>query len=462
MRKTKRQLLLFSFYDFTGIQTHLEAMAAKGWMLESIGTFGWLYRRAEPKTVHFAVTYFPQASEFDPGPTEGQQVLQDYCAEAGWQPVARSAQMQVFCSTAASPVPLETDAAVQVENIHHAMKKNFLPSRVLLLALALLQLGMLSWRLHSDAISLLADATTLFLVPCYLLLLLVCLTESIAYFRWHRRAKAAAELDGSLVPTRSHPRFQAAVLALLGVFLMLWLCSSGSRRQTVIAVGSLLMMTALIALVTLIKAVLKHWNIRTGVNRAVTLVSCFVLSFALVGGMSFCILRMVRSGWLDDHPPVETYLYKGMEWEVYHDTLPLTIQDLMATDYDGYSTELSQDVSLLLSRTTCTQRPRMDALGEPDLQYVIVKVRLSGLYGLCKKAMLKQYWFDAPEESRDTYYPVDATPWGAQEAYQLYFLNESPVNRYLLCWEDRIVELRLDGEPTPEQMAIAGEKLQSA
>ena len=34
MKDTKHRLETFAFFDHTGIQAHLESMAAKGWMVE--------------------------------------------------------------------------------------------------------------------------------------------------------------------------------------------------------------------------------------------------------------------------------------------------------------------------------------------------------------------------------------------------------------------------------------------
>ena len=45
----KRELNLYAFYDHTGLERHLEKMAANGWMLESVGTYALRYRRCEPK-----------------------------------------------------------------------------------------------------------------------------------------------------------------------------------------------------------------------------------------------------------------------------------------------------------------------------------------------------------------------------------------------------------------------------
>lgn len=132
MRTKKRRLETFSFYDRTGIEKHLTEMAARGWMLEKIGML-WHYRRIEPQQLHFAVTYFPRASAFDPGPSADEQTFVEFCERAGWQKAASSAQLQVFWNVGPDPVPLETDAVLQVETISRAAKKSFLLGQILLL-----------------------------------------------------------------------------------------------------------------------------------------------------------------------------------------------------------------------------------------------------------------------------------------------------------------------------------------
>ena len=74
-----------------------------------------------------------------------------------------------------------------------------------------------------------------------------------------------------------------------------------------------------------------------------------------------------------------------MTWEVYADPLPLTIEDLAETDYDAWSTRLTENTSPLLTYLEAEQCPRMDALEQPDLEYEVVIVKGLFLYGLCKR-----------------------------------------------------------------------------
>lgn len=89
MKNSKRRLEFFSFYDRTGIQKHLEKMAAKGWLLEKLGGT-WKYKAIEPANIHFAVTYFPDVSEFDPEPPEKMRAFQEFCSQGGWEFLTRT------------------------------------------------------------------------------------------------------------------------------------------------------------------------------------------------------------------------------------------------------------------------------------------------------------------------------------------------------------------------------------
>ena len=90
-----------------------------------------------------------------------------------------------------------------------------------------------------------------------------------------------------------------------------------------------------------------------------------------------------------------------------------------------------------------------------SIRYSVVKVRMESLYGLCRDDLLN---FDG----RDflTYVPVDASVWGANEAYLLTDGDKS-WNVYLLCYDGILVEFRPGCEVTEEQMRICGEKFLS-
>ena len=146
MKETKRRMELFSFYDRTGLERHLARMAQRGWLLCEIGQLFWHYRRIEPKTLRFCVCYFPKATVYDPGPSEGQEEFYSMCAHAGWVLAGASGQLQVFCNEQENPVPIDTDPALEVEAIHQSAKKTFLLSNFLLLGVGVLNFCQFLWR----------------------------------------------------------------------------------------------------------------------------------------------------------------------------------------------------------------------------------------------------------------------------------------------------------------------------
>ena len=465
MPHKKREYILYSFYDRTGIETHMEQMAAKGWMLVKMGRAFWTYRRTEPKAVHFSVVYFAPASEFDCAPGEAQQTFQDYCAAAGWTLAASWSQMLIFASEAPSPAPIETDAPVQVEAVHQAMKKNFLLSYGLLLALALFQLIRVLldfWRHPTDS---LANPGALDMLVLWPLLVLFCATEIAAYFLWRRKARRIANEEGRFTPTRGHRRLRLAYELLTTVSLLTLFFSVSPR----IALPLVIVLVVLLALQGLL-AGLRHLLRRTGwtteVNRLVTQVLSFLVAFAVIGGVYWGAVRLIR-----EEPWRETYTWQGDKYDVHPIDLTLTLSDLTGERYEHVSRERFDTRTFFLSRQSCKE-----TVGQPQkqltLSYEVTDIRRPWLRDMVVRDCLENtgYTFSAgfgqfkftidwdwlPEEAPGA--------WNADAAYRKYYVKEedgrlSPTNTYLLFYGDRIVELILPEEPTDAQRAIVGETL---
>ena len=236
-----------------------------------------------------------------------------------------------------------------------------------------------------------------------------------------------------------------------------------SRGMLLLMVGMLLCMVLMLLLANAARDAMKHLRAPRWINIAVTLGIIIALTVGGMAGMVALIFRASGSGWLEGPPPVETYEYRGMTWKIYQDDIPLRIEDLVAVDYDRWSTEAQVDSSFLLTHGEYTQRPRMDALDQPDLHYEIVTVKTGFLYDLCKNDFISWVARDndqLPQECWDEYRLIDAPAWGADEVYQRYYSGD-PVNQFLVCWPDRIVEVKFDWDwsMTDEMASIAAEKL---
>ena len=159
MKHTKREWMpLYSFLDRKRVTDHLADMAARGWMLDRLGTWSWHYRRTEPKQLRFAVTFFAGAGRFSPAPAAGLDTFQDYCAQAGWHRAASSDQVQVFYSEDPAAVPIDTDPAAELENIRRGIGKPMMRNYLALLLLCLLEVAFQCYQIWTDPVDTLPAA----------------------------------------------------------------------------------------------------------------------------------------------------------------------------------------------------------------------------------------------------------------------------------------------------------------
>lgn len=455
MKTTKRQMLFHAFYDHTGIEAHLGHMAEKGWLLDKIGRFFWRYRRVEPRKLAFCVSYFPKASQFDPGPTEAQETFYDLCAHTGWTLAASSAQMQVFYNEREDPLPIDTDPALEIDAIHQSAKKGWLISMFAFLGLSLMEEAIFLFQLLNHPLHLLCNPYSLFAIACYAVLLLLTAVELGAYYSWRHRAKRAAE-QGEFLATRSHPLFQMLLLALITAGFV-WLAASqlsgGDGPLVVLMVGITCGTFLAVAVVWGVSALMKRKNVSRDTNLVVTWILCIGLSILLVALIPAILFQADQSGW--------------REQDVRPDELPLALTELLGLPGDTPDWHRDTDSTRSPLVGFLETRQYIGEYGSPDnhwLTYHIVTVRVPFLYGVCKEEMLTRYDTRGNERvsegEKRWYEPADPAPWGALEAYEEYFQNPAVTgSTYLLCYPGRIVEIDFRWEPTRDQIALAAEKL---
>ena len=454
MSTVKRTLVNVSFYDSEAIQQKLEQMAARGWMIQKAGNLFWTYTKIPPQKLRFAVTYFPGASEFDPKPSERQLEREELCAQDGWRLVLRWDAMQIFCTDREDAVPIDTDPVPQVDNIHRTMKKKVLVGQVATALLVLWSLYLQLSQLWRDPADYLSDASQLFTIPLWLLLLLMTVWELIFYFRWERRAKEAAE-QGVFLPVRAHPWLSWAAVGLATVFLLLSFSASSSHL--------LFLLSA--AVVTAVPILLARWMLgalkRRGVSRWVNLAATCAAIFVLVIAGTGVIVAASLRGWLplgEESQPVGQYDWDGLTMDVYDDPLPLEVEDLVQVD-----ARWSKEARLQESPLLAYGDYRQDLLyGQEvqgyELRYEITHVKVPLLYDFVKDGLIR----DNQDEALGEYLtPVDPAPWNAQEVYQLHW-DGGLLDTYLVCWESRFAEITFYWTPTQEQIQIAAERLRPA
>ena len=454
MKTQKRRMEFFAFYNHTGIEKHFTKMAKKGWMIESISNFYWTYRKIDPKDIHFSVSYYPRASDFDPEPSEEQQTFHDFCAHTGWQLACTWHQMQVFYNEKESPIPLDTDPVLEVDTLHRACKKNFLPSNYLLFTLGLLFGGYFLAGIYFDPIGHLTNSSRLVSGFAYFCMLLLTSVELVTYFLWLRRSRKAAQ-DGNFLDTPNTAKFQLCVLILLLIAMIWWFANLFAADDPLmfwIAILMFLYIFATIFLVNGIKQGLKRLKASRGLNRFLTLAACFLLPMIMTGIVVNIFISANRAGVFD-------------RTHTENDTIPLSIADFMDVDMESYVQANGNHETFLLGQMHVNAFPHWDYEGFhklPDLEYTVTTVKIPTLYNWCKAQIFRdadETNNNIPEGHRNVYKEVDAAPWGANVVFRIYQEEGWWENKYLLCYEDRIVEIEFDWEPTTDDMSIVNQKL---
>ncbi len=457
MRKYKYLVAQFTFYDRTGIRKLLEDQAQKGWLLDKVTNFAWRLRRIEPQKIHYAVTYFPKASAYDPHPSEQQQELFEFCAHSGWVLAGTTAQMQVFYNMAQDPVPIETDPVMELENIHCSAKKNYLPAYFMLLALAVVQIGLQISQLVSFPLTYLSSDTTIFNWLCQGVLFTMCATELIGYFSWYRRAKPAAE-NGEFVETKGYRKLELFLLWVILGALVCLLCSMKPGMAISMTI-ILVLLFAVILGVMGIQTLMKRMGYSAGTNRTVTIVLAVLLSLA-VGGLAVPVGIMVM-----DHPAweenrqVRQFEWNGHYFDIYNDDIPFRVEDLTGAQSPDYSYEAREQSSPLLKKGDYSQRI-WGSSELPEMSYIVYTTRIPAVYDLVVREATKPVdyamgVYENGEPYYDEYVPQEEDPWGAEMAYRRYAGGE-PYDHWVLCYEDSVVIFQPNWELTPEQMSVIG------
>ena len=456
MKDVKYCFEQFALYDQFAIQKKLEAMALQGWLIEKVGNFLWKYRRIEPKKLHITVTYVPNVSEFDPVITDNQQMIEEFAKKDGWNLACRWGKMQIFYNEEENPTPMETDAVIQVETIHRAMKKSMLLSHFFILFLCVYQFILMTVQFLDKPMKFLVTPSSVYMFPVWILLIIPMIIEIIYYFRWYKKAKIVAQETGNFLAVQLNHKISFVFIGIgIGLIIISLVSSSG-----IVATTMIVFTIAFVFNVLLVNKV-RNWMKKKGFSRGVNRFLSFCISFAyMFAVMGIVVFWGINYGINDDRKAIGTYELYGHTYNIYNEELLLEIEDIM--DIEGkWSKEVQGTKTIFASQMEYRQHSiPIENNNVPDLSYTIIDVNVPFLYEVCKQSLLNEHQDEIGEDFifYDSYFPIDATIWKAKEVYQLYW-SSVIMDTYLICWEDRIVEIKFYWQPTEEQVAKAAEIL---
>lgn len=448
MKDSKRQFNFFASYDHTGIEKHLEKMAAKGWMLEKIGNCFWKYRRIESKSLKFSIVFLPNLSESNVIAKDEKEDFADFCSAAGWNYVTSTDKMLIFCNEEENPVPIETDAKLQVSCIDKSCRKAIFSEFLLHLILMLFWTGKEIYYYFINPIDTLSNGLDLSLSLYFFVLSLFSLSEYVSYRKWYKKAKINADENNCFTETKSKKTVKILFVAFIS--LILFLFSLNSERLFVFGFAFLIVLIYILAAHFLIIIPLrklfnkKDIPTKTRLIISVAVSVCFTLVFFSVS--TIAIFK-------------NTNHYNSIlnAFENSDNMHPLTIEDLTETTGKKYTTLSNKEKSIIVQNYYCWQFEPSDY--DTDIGYEITDFKLPFLYDVFKKHLTEPNEIDIIDGTTFALESFDYI--NANEIYREYRLGK-PSNHFVICWDNRIVDLKFDWEPTEEQIAIAAEKLMNA
>ena len=462
MKDTKKIFWTISVYNPTAIAEKLEEMAAEGWMFEKTGSMFWTFKRAEPRKLRFAVTYFPGASDFDPDLTEGEKIKAEYCAEDGWTLAGRFDIVHIYYSENLDITPIDTDPVTQVNTIWKAMKKRVMPSQVSIFALIAFHLSTQFSQLQREPVDYLSDPFYLYSIPMWGLLLFYHVVEILSCLIWRRRAVKAAD-NGIFNPIHTSPLMGYGLLALSVLCMILaYTGVSMSSRSIGFALVWIVVLFVILFFGSFVKAKMKKSGWPREINRFLSVAVVVLMTLSFFAGL-FVLIFSGNLSFSDRKEPVGTYKLYDRTIKYYNDPLPLYIEDLRETSVSKWNKEARYQETLLLSYHEYKQNnipdnttDRLDV--NKDLEYSITEVKIPFLFDSIKNAVLNSRKDDKTNDGEvvftDHFEPSDPSLWDADEAYQLHW-SDSILDSYIVCWGNRIVEVKFFWDATEDEIRTA-------
>ena len=445
--KTKREIFMCSLLEFKEIEKRLEQRAAEGWRLTKAGTFYWTYEQAEPKQVHYSIVFFPKHDNLEPEPSDSLVMMREYCERTGWNLVAEQGQMQIFCSEEVNPVPIETEAWLQVKNIHETMKKGIIVTHFILLLNAVIQLGLQVMQFFVNPLDWLSMGFNFYMIFCWIFLGMGSAVEIIHYYAWHKKAKRIAEEEEILYLPKSIMRFRITCLTIAMGALALAILAITNFMTGKYGLWILVWTVVLVGVPIGGSQILKKWKVPAKWNRVIIV----LLAIGCSVGMVIGLFASVTKDYGDIIRQDEEMLLQASDFqEVDEEKLrgyPRKNDSVFLFREEGYQSEAweeGEDVRLRI-----------------HFDYTFIMVKMPFVYDFCKEELIKDktQYVDVEFGDQSSYRNVDMPIWDAVEVYQYHNFDGEPQHEYLVCYPDCMIQIKFGWEITDEDIVKVKNKV---
>ena len=440
--KTKHETFMYSLLEFPEIEKRLEQRALEGWRLKKAGSFFWTYEKAEPKQVHYSIVFFPKTNTLEPEPSDSLVMMREYCERTGWKLAAEQGQMQVFYNEEQNPVPIETEAWIQVKNIHETMKKGIIMTHFILFMNAVVQLGLQAMQFFVNPLDWMSMGFNFYMIFCWVFLGTGSAVEIIHYYTWYKKAKRIAEEEEILYLPKSIKGLRVTCLTIAMVALSLAILAITNFMTGKYGLWILVWTVVLVGVPLGGSQILKKWKVPAKWNRIIIILLAVVCSIGMVIGL----FASIAKDFGDISRQDEEMLLKASDFrEVEEEKLrgyPRKQDSVFLFREEGYQSEdweEGEDVRLRI-----------------HLDYTFILVKMPFAYEFIKEELIAKQmeYVDVKFGDQSSYRKVDMPLWEAQEVYQYYNFDGEPQQEYLICYPDRMIQIDFSWEVTDADIEI--------
>ncbi len=278
-------------------------MALEGWRLAEYHEKTLEFVPTEPRNIKYAVTFFPDYDFLDPNPPEKLEKLWAFCEESGWRHITDNASMQVFCNDREKPVPLHTDAVVQLENFHsmiNASKLKLWRQEALINGGLIVFLAVVAGVFIKDTsfahLVEKVSAISLLIVAWYTYKCISAVCSLAAYYSWYRKAVVQArekDIFLTFMPNKIWANADGAISTFFLCGMVILLVKNGGIAST------FLFSIPFILLFFVIYALTKYMRdngVSAKANRRITYITAAVIILLFVMALPYIFMTIADMG----------------------------------------------------------------------------------------------------------------------------------------------------------------------
>ena len=206
-------------HEFAQIENYLEEQAAKDWLLEQVGLYGFTFRKDVSSHRRYCVDVPVTGGEFK----KREAYVEDYipmCQDTGWTYVGTNDRIYIFTTEDETTIPIHTDPEVR----RQAIEREWRPRIRAYIGLLLLLLGGGYYDLTGVNVQLFPQLSHILIVCLIILHILIDVEVVWAYSCWAKGQKQNATI-GDWRHTGSGWPVKVRILlrVLSGIGILLWL-----------------------------------------------------------------------------------------------------------------------------------------------------------------------------------------------------------------------------------------------